>query len=56
MSLQGRSNLPLNDTGIRQAEEAGRKFREHGIVFDRIYSSPLIRAVQTAEIIAEACR
>lgn len=49
MSLQGRSNLPLNDTGIRQAEEAGRKFREHGIVFDRIYSSPLIRAVQTAE-------
>ena len=50
--LQGRSNLPLNETGIRQAEEAGRYFRERGITFDRIYSSPLLRAVQTARIIA----
>ena len=46
--LQGRTDLPLNAKGMEQAEEAGKWFREKGISFDRIYSSPLIRAVQTA--------
>ena len=48
--LQGRSNYPLNDEGIRQAEEAAKMLES--IVFDYVYSSPLIRAVQTAEIVA----
>ncbi len=48
--LQGRSNHPLNETGIRQAEEAAERLR--GISFDIVYSSPLIRAVQTAKILA----
>lgn len=48
--LQGRSDFPLNDNGKKQAEEAGKWFAEHGIVFDRIYSSPLERAVQTAKL------
>lgn len=51
MALQGRSDLPLNEAGIRQAQEAGKKFSEMGIVFDRIYSSPLMRAIQTAEYV-----
>jgi broad specificity phosphatase PhoE len=48
--LQGRSNHPLNETGIRQAEEAAERLK--GVSFDVVYSSPLIRAVRTAEIIA----
>ncbi|MBQ6488430.1 MAG: histidine phosphatase family protein [Solobacterium sp.] len=47
--LQGRSDLPLNEEGRQQAEETGAYFRQNGISFDRVYSSPLSRAVQTAE-------
>ena len=50
--LQGRSDLPLNDNGLGQAEKAGEFFASLGISFDKVYSSPLIRAVQTAEEIA----
>lgn len=48
--LQGRSDHPLNDAGVRQAREAAERLR--GISFAAVYSSPLIRAVQTAKIIA----
>ena len=50
--LQGRSDIPLNDLGRKQAQTAAGWFRSQGIVFDIIYSSPLIRAVETARIIA----
>ncbi len=50
--LQGRSDVPLNDEGVRQALEVAEKLAAEGIVFDRIYTSPLTRAVQTAEIVA----
>jgi len=50
--LQGRSNLPLNEVGIRQAAAAGAWFRQQGISFSRVYSSPLLRAVQTATLAA----
>ena len=49
-ALQGRSDHPLNEEGIAQAEKAGKLFRTAGITFDRVYSSPLIRAVQTAQL------
>ncbi|MBR0106883.1 MAG: histidine phosphatase family protein [Lachnospiraceae bacterium] len=49
-ALQGRSDHPLNEEGIAQAEKAGELFRTAGITFDRVYSSPLIRAVQTAQL------
>ena len=51
-ALQGRSDTPLNETGTAQAEAAGLWFRERGIRFDRVYSSPLERAVQTARLAA----
>lgn len=51
--LQGRSDHPLNETGKEQARMAGEWFRKNGITFDRIYSSPLIRAVQTACFVSE---
>ncbi len=46
--LQGQKDNPLNENGKKQAIEAGEELK--GIVFDRIYVSPLIRAVQTAEL------
>ena len=50
--LQGRSDQPLNEAGVRQAERARDLFRAKGIRFDRVYSSPLQRAIRTAQIIA----
>ena len=47
--LQGRSNYPLNEKGIAQAREAADRLRE--VTFSRVFSSPLIRAIQTAGII-----
>ena len=49
--LQGQRDFPLNETGLKQAEEARDLFRERGISFDRVYTSPLSRAARTAEII-----
>ena len=48
--LQGRSDFALNEAGLAQAREAAARLR--GVRFDRVYSSPLRRAIQTAEQIA----
>ena len=50
--LQGRTDLPLNTEGIVQAAETAGMLNDMGIFFDRVFSSPLIRAVRTAEILA----
>ena len=50
-ALQGRSDFALNEDGIRQSEAAGKWFREQGIRFDYVFSSPLQRAVQTAKCV-----
>ena len=41
----------LTPLGHRQAEAVGRRLAAHGL--DRIYSSPLVRAQQTAQPAAE---
>ena len=48
--LQGRSDYPLNDAGIAQAQEAAARLQ--GVRFLKVYTSPLRRAVQTAGIVA----
>lgn len=48
--FQGRTDNPLNDDGIAQAHAAAEKLRT--IALEHVVSSPLLRAVQTAEIIA----
>ena len=50
--LQGRTDAPLNTTGVAQAAAVAEKFASARIQFDIVYSSPLRRAIQTAEIIA----
>jgi len=50
--MQGQLDCPLNDSGRRQAAEAGRRFARKGITFDRVVSSTLCRAVETASIVS----
>jgi alpha-ribazole phosphatase/probable phosphoglycerate mutase len=52
--MQGRSDIPLNETGIRQARDRRKSLGD--IKFDAVYASPLSRAVQTAEIIGNVTR
>jgi phosphohistidine phosphatase len=40
---------PLSEEGTQQARDVGQLFQRKGIVLDRLYSSPLLRARQTAE-------
>jgi len=47
--LQGNIDIHLNDEGKQSAIELGKKLE--GIDFDRIYSSPLSRAHETAQLI-----
>ena len=43
----------LSEKGRRGIREVGRKLRDENISFDHILTSPLVRAVQTAELLAE---
>jgi phosphohistidine phosphatase len=43
---------PLSEDGIHETGRAGRGLAAAGIGFDRIFSSPLVRARQTAEVVA----
>lgn len=57
-ALQGRSDAPLNARGQAQAAELGRALAARGVRFAHVFSSPLVRAVQTANLVAsgvEAC-
>jgi broad specificity phosphatase PhoE len=49
-TFRGRVDVPLNDTGHKQAGLLGEYLAAEKI--DAIYSSPLMRAVETAEAIA----
>lgn len=51
--LQGSSDIPLNDTGRAQAREAAHLLSD--VRWDRIVTSPMARAVETARIIAGEC-
>lgn len=48
--IQGHVDIPLNKTGEKQAEEAKKLLS--GIYFDAVFSSDLLRAKRTAELIA----
>ena len=46
--LQGSVDIPLNEEGVSIARKAHDKYKE--ISFDICYSSPLVRAKETAEL------
>lgn len=49
--IQGKVDIPLNETGRKQAQRTRDDLAQ--IKFDRIFSSPLCRAYETANIINE---
>lgn len=51
--LLGQTDPPLNDAGRRQAEAVAARVAAYAP--ERVISSPLLRTVQTAEVVAAAC-
>ena len=51
--FRGRTDFPLNKRGLVQAQDLARELKFFSVKY--IYSSPLIRARQTAEAIGEQC-
>ena len=51
---QGQSDYPLTEKGKAQAHALAKRLKSEGVKFDLVISSPLIRAKETAEIIASA--
>lgn len=49
--LQGSVDIPLNEKGVAQAQDAALRYKD--LSFDVVISSPLQRALNTARIIAE---
>ena len=56
--MQGREDIPLNETGLAQAEMTAQGIKKAclntGIVFDKVISSPLKRASVTGKMIADS--
>lgn len=50
----GRADVPLNPTGIQQAKQLAKSVSELDI--DRVYSSPLMRAKETAKCVSDRTR
>lgn len=48
--LNGHRDMPLTAKGIEQAEELAAKIQAKNLRFEHVFTSPLIRARQTAEI------
>lgn len=51
---QGLTDIPLSEEGKRQAMCLGKRFENPALKLDAVYSSPLQRAVETAESMANA--
>ena len=49
--LQGLTDIQLNENGRQVAIDLGDKLEQEGVTFDEIFSSPLIRAYETACLI-----
>ena len=54
--LQGIRDIPLNETGLNQARELRKQVEQNNLFFDKVYTSPLTRAVVTAEMVSNKSR
>lgn len=50
---QGQADFELSKTGLAQARALANRWQRESVTFDQIISSPLLRARQTAEVIAD---
>ena len=50
---QGQADIPLGEVGVEQARSLALRLRKERNPIAAVYSSPLVRALRTAEIIAE---
>lgn len=53
---QGQTDFPLNDTGRRQTRALLRRWKHERRTFNLILTSPLKRALETAELLSEGLR
>lgn len=51
--IQGQTDTPLNETGVRQAKELAERLLEEKPEIGKIYASRQKRAYETAKIVAE---
>lgn len=51
--LNGHRDKPLTELGRQQAKELANGIKDIGLQFSYVYSSPLSRALETAEIVSE---
>jgi len=51
--LNGHRDLPLTELGRQQAHDLGEGIKEAGLTFGSVYSSPLSRAFETAQIVCK---
>lgn len=51
--FQGQADFPLTDNGRAQASALAEHWRDEAVSFEHVFSSPLLRARETAEIIVD---
>jgi probable phosphoglycerate mutase len=51
--IQGGMDIPLNNTGIEQANKLAEKCAENEMKFDAVFSSSKLRASKTADIVSK---
>lgn len=54
--VQGRCDSPLTEAGLAQARAAGEWLAAQGVAFDRICTSPIGRALNTAHTVRDVLR
>jgi 2,3-bisphosphoglycerate-dependent phosphoglycerate mutase len=54
--FQGQSDYPLTEAGRQQAQQLAARWAMDGVDLDLVVTSPLVRAWETANIIADALR
>lgn len=52
--IQGKTDIPLNEKGVEQARCLADQLKKEHLNIGRVYTSPQLRALQTAQIAAEA--